>query len=387
MKLAYTTIYDVRDRRTWPATQLGLCQAGLAIAQTLEQLGFDIQYVGGLRKSRSLVTKLKWEFYNKIEQRDYYRWAEPAIVRDYSRQVQRQLTDINYDVILAAENCLPIATLNPKVPMVLWTDAPLSALMDYYPYMSNLCRETRQNIYKFEKQAIERCSKVIYASDWAANHAILTYNISPSKVNVIPWGANWQKMPDEVDIQGAIAKRPRDSCQLLWVGVDWTRKGGDIALAVSEWLNQNGVPTQLTVAGIVPDSILAKSPQIRYFGYLDKDNPEQYQQLKDLFLNSHFFILPVQAESYGHVFCEAQGFALPCLTHQTGGIASIIKHQKTGWCLPQNTPIEGYGQLILDTFRNPEKYQTIAQAAYQNYQASLNWQTACNSLIEILETL
>jgi len=106
-----------------------------------------------------------------------------------------------------------------------------------------------------------------------------------------------------------------------------------------------------------------------------------------LFLNSHFFILPVQAESYGHVFCEAQGFALPCLTHQTGGIASIIKHQKTGWCLPPNTPIQGYGQLILDTFRNPEKYQTIAQAAYQNYKTALNWQTACHSLIKLLETL
>jgi len=387
MKLAYTTIYNVRDRRTWPPTQLGLCQAGFSIAQTLEQLGFDIEYVGGLTKPRSLITKLKWEFYNKIKQRDYYRWAEPAIVRDYNRQVQSQLNEIDYDVILAAENCLPIATLAPKTPMVLWTDAPLSALMDYYPYMSNLSQETRQNIYRFEKQAINRCSKVVYASDWAANHAISTYKLPLSKVAVIPWGANWQEMPNEAEIQAAIAKRPQDICQLLWVGVDWTRKGGDIALAVTEWLNQNSVPTQLTVAGIVPDSILEKFPQIRYFGYLDKGNPEQYQQLKDLFLNSHFFILPVQAESYGHVFCEAQGFALPCLTHQTGGIASIIKHQKTGWCLPQNTPIQGYGQLILDSFRNPEKYQTIAQAAYQNYKATLNWQTAGHSLIKLLETL
>ncbi|KPQ35485.1 MAG: Glycosyltransferase [Phormidium sp. OSCR] len=387
MKLAYTTLYDVRDRRTWPPTQLGLCQAGFSIAQTLEQLGFNIEYVGNLTKPRSLVTKLKWEFYNKIKQRDYYRWAEPAIVRNYNRQVQRQLTDIDYDVILAAENCLPIATLKAKTPLVLWTDAPLSALMDYYPYMSNLCRETRQNIYKFEKQAIDRCSKVIYASNWAANQAISTYNISSSKVEVIPWGANLPEMPNEAEIEAAIAQRSRDICQLLWVGVDWTRKGGDIALAVTEWLNQNGVPTQLAVAGIVPDSILEQSPQIRYLGYLDKSNPEQYQQLKDLFLNSHFFILPVQAESYGHVFCEAQGFALPCLTHQTGGIASIIKHPKTGWCLPKNSPIERYGKLILETFKNPGHYQAIAEAAYQNYQASLNWQAACHSLIKLLENL
>jgi glycosyltransferase involved in cell wall biosynthesis len=387
MKLAYTTIYDVRDRRRWPATQLGLCQAGLAIAQTLETLGFTIEYVGGLTKPRSLITKLKWEFYNKVQQRDYYRWAEPAIVRDYNRQVQNQLNAIDYDVILAAENCLPIATLSPKTPMVLWTDAPLSALMDYYPYMSNLCRETRQNIYRFEKQAINRCSKVIYASDWAANHAISTYKLPSSKVAVIPWGANWQEMPNEAEIQAAIAQRPQDICQLLWVGVDWTRKGGDIALAVSDWLNQNGIPTQLTVAGIVPDSILDKSPQIRYVGYLDKDNPKQYQQLKELFLNSHFFILPVQAESYGHVFCEAQGFALPCMTHQTGGITSILQDKKTGWCLPQNSPIERYGRLILDTFKNPVQYKTIAQAAYDNYQTSLNWKTACHSLTKILETL
>ena len=310
-----------------------------------------------------MVTKLKWEFYNKIQKRDYYRWAEPTIVRDYGSQVQSQLHSINYDVILAAENVLPIANLNPQKPIVLWTDAPLSALIDYYPYMSHLCRETRKNIYFFEKQALDRCTKVIYASDWAANQAISTYQLPSSKVEVIPWGANWLEMPDEVEIQRAIAQRSQTTCDLLWVGVDWERKGGNLALAVTDWLNQQGLETHLNVAGIVPNKHLNTSPHLRYFGYLDKYDTKQSQQLKKLFLDSHVFILPVQAESYGHVFCEAQGFGLPCLTHQTGGISTIIQHQKTGWTLPKNTSIQTYGTLILDTFKNKTTYQKLASNA------------------------
>ncbi len=387
MKIAYTTLYNVCDRRTWPSTQLGLCQAGFAIAKTLEKLGCQIEYVGGLAKKRSLVTKFKWEFYNKVQQRDYYRWVEPSIVRDYGSQVQKQLSQTNYDVILAAENVLPIASLGAQKPIVLWTDAPLSALIDYYPYMSHLCGETRQNIYNFEKQALDRCSKVIYASDWAANQAILTYKLPSSKVEVIPWGANWSNMPDEVEIQDAIAQRSTTTCELLWVGVDWERKGGSIALAVTDWLNQNGIKTQLNVVGIVPDKYLEKSPHLHYFGYLDKENPQHYQQLKKLFLKSHFFILPVQAESYGHVFCEAQGFGLPCLTHKTGGISTIIQHQKTGWTLPKNTSTQTYGSFILDTFKDRKTYQEIASSSRKNYQNSLNWDSACQSLLNLLTLL
>ncbi|WP_159784778.1 glycosyltransferase family 4 protein [Sodalinema gerasimenkoae] len=387
MRVAFTTMYDVGDRRSWPPTQLGLCQAGFAMAQTLQNLGCQVDYVGGLSKKRSLVTKLKWEFYNKVQQRDYYRWVEPGIVRDYGLQVQEKLGQIDYDIILAAENVLPIATLKPQKPMVLWTDAPLSALVDYYPYMSHLCRETRRNVYSFEKQALDRCDKVIYASDWAANQAISTYKLPLSKVEVIPWGANWSEMPDEGEIRGAIAQRSQTTCELLWVGVDWERKGGNIALAVTEWLNQHGLETQLNVAGMIPEKILDESPHLRYFDYLNKDNPQQYQQLKQLFLNSHFFVLPVQAESYGHVFCEAQGFGLPCLTHDTGGISTIVKHEETGWIFPKNTSTQIYGSLILEMFKDAKNYKKTAIKSLKNYQKKLNWDSACQSLLNILKSL
>lgn len=387
MKIAYVTLYDVLDRSSWPKTQLGLCQAGYYIARQLTDLGCELQYVGGLKKKKSVVTKLKWEFYRRFQDKDYYRWIEPSILKNYANQVCQTLKSQEFDVILGAENILPLAFLDTDKPMVLWTDAPLSALINFYPYLSNLCQETQANIYQFEEQAISRCQNVIYTSNWAASSAIKTYNLPESKVSVVPWGANLETTYNSEDILDAIARRSRNTCELLWIGVEWERKGGDFALDVAKTLNQRGLNTILNVVGKMPERITRAYPFVRYFGYLHKDRPEQAKKLEEILLRSHFFIFPTQAESYGHVLCEAHQFGLPCLSNNVGGIPTIIAHQKTGWTFSPSDSPQVYSDVIWDTFQNLNRYREMAKQACDRYHERLNWTVACQSVKQILERI
>ncbi|MGC9504679.1 glycosyltransferase family 4 protein [Baaleninema sp.] len=385
MKIAYVTMYDVLDRESWPKTQLGMCQAGYSIAQNLANLGCAIEYVGGLQKKRSIVTKLKWEFYRRSQNRDYYRWAEPAIVKDFAQQIDRQLQSLDFDVILCGENSLPLADLEVSKPLVLWTDAPLSALINYYPYLSNICQETRDNIYTFEKRALDRCQTVIYASKWAAQNAIETYNLPESKVRVVPWGANWDVPTTRQEIELEISRRSSQSCKLLFLGVEWNRKGGDIALNVTRELNRMGLPTTLTIAGGPPTSQLPEFA--KYVGYLKKNTKYGRDTLQILLETSHFLILPTQAESYGMVFCEAHQFGLPCLTTNVGGVPSIVQHGVTGFTLPKDADISHYCDAIFKTFNDSSGYYKMAIAAFDRYEKLLNWQSACQTVKGILKNL
>ena len=72
------------------------------------------------------------------------------------------------------------------------------------------------------------------------------HGADPEKVEVAPFGANMRITHTREDVVAAVAHRPPESCRLLFVGVDWYRKGGDRALESATILNDWGLPTGLT---------------------------------------------------------------------------------------------------------------------------------------------
>jgi hypothetical protein len=63
-------------------------------------------------------------------------------------------------------------------------------MVDFYPDFTNLCTETIRHGNEMEQSALSRCRLAIYSSEWAANSAIQHYNVNPTKVRVVPFGAN-----------------------------------------------------------------------------------------------------------------------------------------------------------------------------------------------------
>jgi glycosyltransferase involved in cell wall biosynthesis len=387
MKIAYVTLYDVLNKHKWPSTQLGLCQAGYTIAKTLESQSVNIEYIGGLKKKFSLKTRAKWEFYKRFYHKDYYRWAEPLIVQDYNKQVQHQLLKIDYDIILCAENVIPISQLNSQKPIVLWTDAPLSSLINFYPYLSNLCKETLQNIYKLEKAALDKCDLAIYTSKWAAQYAIKDYQLNPEKVKVVSFGGNLVNPQSIEEIEHQIQLRHSTVCQLLFIGVEWWRKGGHTALQVAEKLNQQGLKTELIIVGCEPDFDRDLPNFVKVLGYINKFTKEGKEKLIQLISSSHFLILPSTAETYGHVLCEANSFGVPCLTTNVGGLSSVIHDNINGKTFSPTANISDYCDYITYHINHFEAYQTLARSAYQEYQSRLNWEVACQTVKRLMNDL
>ena len=227
MKIAYVTSYDLKNRNSWTKHVQGICTAGYYIANNLVDDSTSIEYIGPLSKKFAIPTRLKWSFYRNLAKKDYYRWAEPFIVKNYAHQIQNKLKNLDPDVILSPESTVPIAYLNAKHKRI-------------DPYMSNLCQENIKNIYKIEAEALKRCDLIIYTSEWAARMASETYGIKTSKIKVVPWGANFESTRSLEDIKRIVDSRITRPCKLLFIGVDWERKGGDLALQVATKLNQVG---------------------------------------------------------------------------------------------------------------------------------------------------
>src|SRR5688572_14595717 len=243
MKVAYVSTYDARDVRHWS----GL---GYHIAQSLEAQGLELEYVGPLREARAAYFKAKHAFVKYVMRKGYTREREPAIVRGFARQVERHLANSDAQVVFGPGS-IPLSLVPCRQPIVFWVDATFAGMLNYYPGYSNLWRGSVRNGFEMEREAMRRCALAIFASRWAADSAIRGYpgDIDPAKVKVVPFGANLAETPPVEKVWAAIDARPTDRSTLLFIGVDWERKGGDVVVDTARSLNEGGLPTELLIVG------------------------------------------------------------------------------------------------------------------------------------------
>ena len=340
--------------------------------------------MGPLKDCHAPLARLKAALYDLILKKRYYAWPERSLLRHYARQISRRLSSSQADIVFCPTNARPIAYLDCKQPIVLWTDAPFSALIDFYDYLSNLSRETRNALHHMEAAALSRCARVIYSSEWAAEAAIRDYTLDPSKVKVVHWGANLNGAPTDREVQLMIDNRIFPACKLLFVGMWWERKGGDVTVAIAQQLNDRGFPTELTVIGC--ESIAGESlPNfVRVAGFLDKSKDGGRKKMEQLLAQSHFLILPSRADCTPLVIAEANAFGVPCLTSDVGGMAALVRDGSNGFKFPKEPNIGEYCDYIIATMRDRESYRRLAWSAFQEYQTRLNWTVAARATRDIL---
>lgn len=81
------------------------------------------------------------------------------------------------------------------------------------------------------------------------------------------------------DIRTLIKAKKPSPCKLLFIGVDWVRKGGDTALQVVKQLNENGLETELIVVGCKPKVKEPLPGTVKVIEFIDKCKPQGIEQL------------------------------------------------------------------------------------------------------------
>lgn len=382
MKLAYVTCYDPLNIKNW---------SGLSyyIAQSLQNQSIPLDFIGPLKDKLDLGVIRKYKrHYHELYGKRYLKDPEPWILKNFAKQISTKLSKVNPDVVFSITPN-PIAYLESDKPMVFWADSTFASLLDFYPHFSNLCDETIKNGHLTEKLVLQKSKFAIYASDWAAKTAIENYKADPAKVKVVPFGANLEISHTISEVKDFIEARPTNKCKLLFLGVDWFRKGGDVAFEVTKALNQSGLNTELTIVGCEPIIDEPLPNYVKPLGFINKSTPEGKEKIGKLLAESHFLILPSRAECFGVVFCEASSFGVPSLARNAGGIPTAVKNDINGKLFDINANITEYCNYISNLFANYSEYKKLALSAFNEYESRLNWtvagRTVKNLLMECLD--
>lgn len=296
----------------------------------------------------------------------------------YAIFFQMKLRNKKFNLIFAPTSSAQIAFLKTKIPIYCYSDTSFSQINGYYPEFSNLISFSKWESEYIEKRALTKANVRIYASNWAANHAISHYKVEKSSTYVVPLGANVLNF----DIPKFNEKKLEDTvCRLLFIGVDWERKGGPLAFETFQYLTNKGFETELTVVGCVPPM---KHAKLRVIPFLDKNLKEDYQLFVNLFQESHFLLMPSRAECAGIVYAEASAFYVPSLAADTGGVESMIENGVNGFRLNINAGAEEYALLIENYFIDKERYRKFAFHTNEKYKNELNWTHWANQIMNII---
>ena len=270
------------------------------------------------------------------------------------------------DVIFAPFCCEALYSLKTEKPIIYLTDATFGIMVDYYfKDLSNFAINQGNQV---EQKAMDTATEIIVSSQWAANSAINDYHQEPSKVHVIEFGAN-------IDDKDIIDKKfvYEGHLHLLFLGVDWKRKGGQIAVDACKWLNENGVPATLHIVGIRElDDSIKQLPYIDYVGFLNKNVPEQYNRLVQVIKKCHCMLLPTLAECSAIAFCESSANGLPVFSHLTGGVGNYIYDGRNGYLLPLGSTGADFGTQIKACLESGE-LESMSVTARDVYRGKLNW--------------
>jgi glycosyltransferase involved in cell wall biosynthesis len=378
MKVGFAGRWNALDRSAWSGTYYHSYQA---IKKYYSTELFCYQWPWHVREYLILHKQFQKLLHKKAAVEFLTGYA-----KYFSKQLEKDLLKRKVDVLFVPSAPQLIAYCNTAIPIIYMTDATFFQLQGYYPLFNDIARYNINEGIAMDKIVFEKSAHCMVASNWTKQSAIKDYNISENKIAVVPLGANMDKLPGANEI----IKEKFISCRLLFLGVEWERKGGQIALDTFYRLKKDGMPVHLTIIGCVPPGFDRDSYTdngITVIPFLNKQNKEEAAQLYKILLQSNFLLLPARAECAGVVFCEASAFGLPVITTDTGGITTYVEDGINGFALPLDAIAEDFAAKIRELFANQDAYLQLCTSARRKFEKELNWDSWGRSFNAIIKNI
>jgi glycosyltransferase involved in cell wall biosynthesis len=380
MRIAFVTRGSVGDIKNWS----GIIKNSY---DTLKNLGHELVLIDNIGSGINWWVRIKGRYCRWKSKRDYYYERDIDAVKSVARRVSEKLKSSEIDAVF-----IPVlyqaAFIETKKPIFTYDDGPFNILKQIYNQYDGLCEKSILQAETLDQDAMRRVAHQFYASSWAANAALQHQWVNPQTVSIVPFGANIDSVyKTEQEVQRAIENRSHEELHLLFVGLDWKRKGLELALeTLKELKKQLGEVTLHVVSKPEAEALCKSHSGVHFYGVLDKNDHDQKQILHELYKKCHLFFMPTQAECFGIVFAEAAAYGMPSISTNVGGVADAVKNGENGFCLEAVSVGKDYAELMIQVMKNRKQYEDLCISSFRRYNKELNWRESFLEITKIMKT-
>lgn len=361
LRFAYLSADDPRNKKVWSGTHYSIYRA-ISNIGNVEILGpYDPSIRTFLSRALNQISLLI------TGKRISYRHST-FISKGYARYFENELKNKKIDFILAPSASCEIAFLETKIPIIYLTDGTFAGCLGYHKSLTHLRQRSIDQGNTIEKKAIEKAKHVLVSSAWARDSALNDYQCDPAKIHILPFGANLETIPPQLNIQFDVP----DTWKLLFAAVYWEDKGGERAFNCMKTLLDRGHKVELTVLGCIPPSEFTHA-NLKVIPFIDKNALDGQQKMAEIFSNHHFLLLPTRFDCTPIVINEASAFGIPSLVARTGGVEGHLKEGINGYTVSYSDEGSEYADKIEQLIQHPEEYLKLRLSTRTLYLEQLNW--------------
>jgi glycosyltransferase involved in cell wall biosynthesis len=209
----------------------------------------------------------------------------------------------------------------PGLPHFVYTDHTHLANLSYpgFPHDQIFAREwidLEQEIYRHARH-------VFVMSDHVRHSLIDDYAHDPARATCVYAGSNVDPTPV------ALANENYTNQAVLFVGIDWERKGGPTLLAAFERVAERLPRARLVIIGSTPYTAHAR---IEVLGRVPRE------EVKRRLTEASVFCLPTRAEPFGIAVVEAFHHRLPVVASNIGAMPDLVRDGESGRLVPPDDP-------------------------------------------------
>jgi glycosyltransferase involved in cell wall biosynthesis len=162
---------------------------------------------------------------------------------------------------------------------------------------------------------------------------------------------------------------PRSGRVILFVGVDWERKGGLELLAAFRAVRARVADAELWIVGCSPR---VAEPGVKVMGRISPADVAECYRKADV------FCVPSRVEPAGAVFSEAASHGLPVVATRVGGIPDRVEDGVTGFLCEPSEIAERLERLLGD----PALRRSFGGAGRALAHERFTWTAVCGKMAE-----
>lgn len=215
----------------------------------------------------------------------------------------------------------------------------------------------------------EKCRAVVVWSEWAKN-GYKNDGVDPSKIRVIP--PAFKTSPNKIK---------HDTTNILFLGRDYHRKGGDVALKVFENLKRSFDGIRMTFVGKITDMEMLekvrRDKKISYFEYVSKKELHE-----KIFPTSDIFLLPTVAEAYGMSIVEALSKGIPVISSNISAIPEVVEDGVSGY-LAAPRSVEAFTAKCAKLVESSKQRDTMGENAIEKVRRDFSPEKIGSKLFDL----
>lgn len=283
-----------------------------------------LQRIFGGDLSYSQVIQWKKKLEKSIKRGVYFQFTDIIHNQEGVRTYIFQDCSANYVLFLAKEKPEMFRKSNFSHCKLKWIEKRAIMELDYF----------------------KSCSGIFTLSHWLVDDLVNRLGIPAEKVHYAGSGIN-------VDYE-TTDKSERKGNKILFVGIDFKRKGGYLVVEAFKILRKRMPDAELYVAGPRTNPIREKISGYHFMGRCDR------HKLNVLYNKCDVFAMPSYFEAFGIVFAEALCFGLPCLGRRCCEMPYIIKEGETGELIDDDN-VETASQKLYNLLTDSRYKQNVKQ--------------------------